>query len=257
MASYLDPAEILAVTIKKGEAKAANSLVGLTSLGFLGGAFISAGYLAYIRVAGAIPSDWSGLATLLGSAVFPIGLICILIGGGELITGNMMAVSAAWFAKKVTTLQLLRNWAVVTFANLLGALFVAYFFGHIVGLTEGAFLEKTVHLAETKIAVDFWQSFVSGIGCNWFVGMGLWLCYGAKDVTGKILGTWFPVMTFVLIGFQHVVANMFVIPAAIWAGGHFTWGDFIANAIPVYLGNMVGGATLVAGLYTIAYRPKQ
>lgn len=64
-------------------------------------------------------------------------------------------------------------------------------------------------------------------------------------------------MTFVLIGFQHVVANMFVIPAAIWAGGHFTWGDFIANAIPVYLGNMVGGATLVAGLYTIAYRPKQ
>ena len=90
------------------------------------------------------------------------------------------------------------------------------------------------------------------MGCNWLVCLAIWLSYGADDVTGKILGIWFPIMAFVAIGFQHVVANMFIIPAAIFAG-HFTWVDFIANIIPTFIGNMIGGAVFVGIIYFSSY----
>lgn len=176
------------------------------------------------------------------------------MAGGELITGNMMAVSTAWFAKKVSFRELLVNWVTITLANMVGALFVAYFFGHYLGLTSsGAYLNQVLSLAEHKVAATWLQAIISGIGCNWFVGLALWLCYGAKDAAGKLLGIWFPVMIFVAIGFQHSVANAFIIPAAIFEGG-VQWGDFFCNFIFVYLGNIIGGAIFVSGFYYLSYR---
>lgn len=90
-------------------------------LGFLGGAFISLGYLLYIRAVGTMPHEWGSFATLIGASLFPVGLVCILLGGGELITGNMMAVAIAWYDKKISFQQLLRNWAIVSVMNLVGA----------------------------------------------------------------------------------------------------------------------------------------
>ncbi|WP_239256980.1 formate/nitrite transporter family protein [Listeria ilorinensis] len=251
--AYYSPKEVTDITIKKGIEKANSSFLTLAILGFLGGAFISLGYLLYIRVAGTMPHEWGSFVTFIGACVFPVGLICILLGGGELITGNMMAVPIAWFDKKITFTQMIRNLAIVTITNMIGAMFVAFFFGHFVGLTEGDFLEKTLATAGAKIHDPFWVAFVSGIGCNWFVGIAVWLCYAAKDFTGKILGIWFPVMAFVAIGFQHVVANMFIIPAAIFAGA-YSWTDFWLNVIPVYLGNLVGGAVFVSLFYYLAYK---
>ena len=250
---YYSPKEIADISIQKGTEKANLAKLPLAVLGFLGGAFIALGYLAYIRVTGTMPQELGSLITFIGAAVFPIGLICILLGGGELLTGNMMAVSIAYFAKKIKLTQLISNWLLIAFFNLLGALFIAYFFGHFVGLAEGDFLEKTVHTAEAKIKDPFWVAFVSGIGCNWLVSIAVWLSYGAKDFAGKILAIWFPTMTFVLIGFQHVVANMFIIPAAIFAGA-LSWSQFLPNIIPVFLGNAVGGAVFVSFLYFLAYR---
>lgn len=112
---------------------------------------------------------------------------------------------------------------------------------------------KTVSIAEHKLDVTFAQAFFSGIGCNWLVAAAVWLSYGSEDMTGKILGIWFPTMTFVAIGFQHVVANMFVIPAAIFAG-HFTWIEYLHNFVPVFLGNAVGGSVFVALAYYQAYK---
>jgi formate transporter len=250
---YYSPKEIADISIQKGTEKAKLAKLPLAVLGFLGGAFIALGYLAYIRVTGTMPQEWGSLITFIGAAVFPIGLICILLGGGELLTGNMMAVSIAYFAKKVKLSQLISNWLLIAFFNLLGALFIAYFFGHFVGLAEGDFLAKTVHTAEAKIKDPFWVALVSGIGCNWLVSMAVWLSYGAKDFSGKILAIWFPTMTFVLIGFQHVVANMFIIPAAIFAGA-LSWSQFLPNIIPVFLGNAIGGAVFVSFIYFIAYK---
>jgi len=142
-------------------------------------------------------------------------------------------------------------------SNLLGAIFIAYFFGHIVGLTEtGPFLDKTVAIAQAKIDESFFKTLISAVGCNWLVCLAIWLSYGADDVTGKILGIWFPIMAFVAIGFQHVVANMFIIPAAIFAG-HFTWIDFLTNIVPTFIGNMIGGAVFVGLIYFSSYQSKQ
>ncbi|ERK60697.1 formate/nitrite transporter [Gemella bergeri ATCC 700627] len=254
--AYLEPQELYEYTSKKGVMKATGSLKYMLSLGFLGGAFIAVGYLAYLRVAGSIPHEWAGLGVLLGAAVFPIGLICILVGGGELITSNMMAVTLAFFNKKVSLKLLVKNLIIITLANLVGAVFVAYFLGHVTGLTEGVIFEKTLVTAEAKINSTFWQGIFSGIGCNWLVGMGAWLSFCAKDVSGKILGTWFPIMTFVAVGFQHVVANMFVIPAAMFGGANITFAQFAENMGVIFLGNFLGGAILVAGLYTLAYKKK-
>ena len=79
--------------------------------------------------------------------------------------------------------------------------------------------------------------------------MGTWLHFAAKNTTGRMLAIWFPVMIFVLNGFQHLVANMFVIPAGILAGANITWGQFFFNMIPVFLGNVVGGASFVGASY--------
>lgn len=250
-----NPQEIAQLTVEKGVSKV-NTPIGKESvLAFVGGAFISIGYLAYIRITGTLPAEWGGLSTFIGAGVFPIGLILILLGGGELLTGNMMVVSMSYINKKISFLDMLKNWGIVAFFNLIGALFVAYFFGHILGLTEGVVLEKTIAVAQAKVGDSFLIAFISGIGCNWLVGMSVWLCYGTKSFSGKILAIWFPVMVFVLIGFQHVVANFFIIPAAIFAGS-LSWMAFIQNIIPVFLGNAVGGSIFVSLFYSIAYVKK-
>ena len=248
------PDEIMSISIDYGAKKIKKPLLTKMILGFIGGAMISLGYLAYIRVVASVAHELGSLASLIGASVFPIGLIVILLGGGELITGNMMAVSIAFLDKKVNFVELLKNWLVITLANLVGAFFVAFVFGHLGGLTSsGVYLEELVTIAHTKMDATVLQRFISGIGCNWFVGLSLWLCYGAKDAAGKILGIWFPVMIFVAIGFQHSVANAFVLPAAIFEG-QATWLDFISNFIPVYGGNIIGGAIFVAGFYYWSYK---
>lgn len=254
MGATLSPRETLLAAADKGVAKTRASALTLSILGFLGGAFIAVGYLAYLRIVGSMPAEMTGLGKFIGAAVFPVGLVCILIGGGELITGNMMVVPVAWLRRRITLAALLRNWAWVSMSNLVGAMFVAWFFGHVTGLTKGHYAAITAQTAQAKVDDSFVQALVSGMGCNWLVCMGVWLCYAADSMPGKILGAWFPVMTFVVIGFQHVVANMFVIPAAIWGGAAIDWGQFGLNMVFVYAGNVLGGLLLVGMLYALAYK---
>ncbi|TLS48655.1 formate/nitrite transporter family protein [Paenibacillus antri] len=250
---FRTPEQIAAVTIAKGAKKAAMPLQEKLILGFLAGAFIALGYLLSIRVTAGLPSEWSALSTLIGASVFPIGLILTLLGGGELLTGNMMALPVAALARRIRPSQVGWNWLAITAGNFLGAIFVAYVFGHVVGLTEtGVFLEKTADVAAHKLEASFFAAFASGIGCNWLVALAVWLSYGARSDGAKLFVIWFPTMAFVAIGFQHVVANMFVIPAAIFAGTA-TWADFAANFVPVFLGNAAGGALFVATAYWHAY----
>lgn len=251
---YSKPEHIARITAEIGFKKAYYPLSKLLPLGFAAGAYISLGFLLAIRVSAGLPPTWSGLAGVAGAAVFPLGLIVTLAAGGELLTGNMMSVTMACLSGRVPFSRLAANWFWVTISNLAGALFVAYLFGHLVGLTEeGIYAARTFTLVHAKLEEPFLVAFLSGVGCNWLVAAAVWLAYGAKDGTGYIAGIWLPTMAFVAIGFQHVVANMFLIPAAIFAG-HATWGQYAANFIPVFLGNAVGGSLFVAGIYHLAYR---
>jgi formate transporter len=245
---------IAELAVDAGAKKATMNPFHALLLGFLGGAFISFGFLLDIRVIANLPQQWGSFSSLLGGAVFPVGLMLIIIAGGELLTGNMMVLPMAVLAKRATLAQLGKNWLLVLISNFIGAIFVAYFFGHIVGLTEtGPFLTKTVAIAEAKIDETFMKTLISAIGCNWLVCLGVWLAYGADDIGGKILAIWFPIMAFVAIGFQHVVANMFVIPAAIFAG-EVTWADYLSNFIPVVIGNAIGGGVFVALIYWTVHK---
>lgn len=248
------PEETLAFTIEMADKKIHKPLESKLILSFIGGAMISLGYLAYIRVAASMAEDWGSVASFLGACVFPIGLIVILLAGGELITGNMMVVFTGLLDKRVSWIELIKNWLIITFGNLIGALFVAFFFGKVTGLlTSGDFLAEAISLAHAKVNATPAQAFFSGIGCNWFVGLALWLCYAAKDAAGKILAIWFPVMTFVAIGFQHSVANAFLIPFGMMMG-EVTLTQFLGNFIFVYLGNIVGGAIFVALFYYKSFK---
>ena len=254
--AYSKPEKIMEITIENGMKKTKYAPLQTIILGFEAGAFIALGYLLFIRVTAPLPVNLQGLSSLIGASVFPIGLILTLLAGGELLTGNMMAVPLARMARRISTGQLLFNWFLVTVSNFIGAIFVAYIFGHLVGLTETApYLEKTIDIAQHKLDASFLQAFLSGIGCNWLVAAAVWLSYGAEDMSGKVLAIWFPTMTFVAVGFQHVVANMFVIPAAIFAG-HFTWSEYLTNFVPVFLGNAVGGTIFIAMAYYHAYKKK-
>jgi len=246
------PSRITELAIEAGTRKAHLPIRATLILGFLAGAFISLGFLLAIHVSTMIPAPWASFGNLLAAAVFPIGLILVILAGGELLTGNMMSLPLAMFAGRIRLWAVVRNWAWVTLANLLGALFVAYFFGHLLGLTEGPYLSKTLAGATSKVDADFLHAFVSGIGCNWLVCLAVWLSYASREMSGKILGIWFPIMAFVAIGFQHVVANMFLIPAAIFAG-YLSWWQLLDNLLAVFLGNAVGGAIFVGLAYYASY----
>lgn len=254
--AFYKPEEIKDIAINTGAAKANASLMKMLILGFFGGAFIALGFLLDIRIMGTMPAEWGSFGTFIGATMFPLGLILVLLAGADLITGNMMTVAMALFSRKIGFGKLVSNWIIITLANLVGALFVAYFFGHYVGLTEGAFAEKTMAVATSKVDASFMQIVVSGVGCNWLVCLAVWLCMGAQDFVGKILGIWFPVTAFVTIGFQHVVANMFVIPAGIFAGADVTWGDFFYNISGAFIGNVIGGVVFVGLAYFVAFKNK-
>ncbi len=215
-------------------------------LGIMAGAFIAIGYLAFVRVSGVLPKAWGSFGTFLGACLFPMGLLAITFVGGELVTGNMMVLTFGFLEKQVKFYELIKNWILVLLANCIGGALVAFFFGHVVGLTQGAFAAKTIAVASAKLADTPTMMIVSGVGCNMLVGMSIFFGAMSKDFIGKLIGVWFPIMIFVVCGFQHVVANAFILTAGALAGGGFTVAAMVQNILFVFIGNMIGGSLCLA-----------
>jgi formate/nitrite transporter len=109
-------------------------------------------------------------------------------------------------------------------------------------------------LAEAKIALPFGEAFFRGVLCNTLVCLAVWLCFAAHDVASKVLAIVFPISAFVALGFEHSVANIYLIPIAWLAGAEtITWAGFVGNLVPVTLGNIVGGGVFVAAVYWLIY----
>ena len=248
------PAQIALRIESGGVAKANMPALKTATLGVLAGAFISFGAMFYILVI--TGSDLGfGPGRLLGGVAFSLGLILVLIGGAELFTGNNLIVMA-WAERKVTTTQLLRNWGLVYVANFVGALGTVALFvlAGALDLNGGAVGQTAIRIAEAKIALDPMSAFFRGVLCNTLVCLAVWLCFAAREVTGKVLAIVFPISAFVALGFEHSVANMFLIPLGmIAAGTGIDIGAIVANLVPVTLGNIVGGSGLVALTYWLVY----
>lgn len=251
---FLSPEEIAGIWIQTGEKKGNLPIIKMFLLGIFAGIFIGFGANASVVVTQTLGRNVdSGLTKFFGAAVFPVGIMLVIMAGGELFTGNNL-MTLAVLDGKITLLRMFTNWSVVYLGNLVGSLVLAFMLAHsgLYGLESMA--ARSVEIATAKISMGFMQAFIRGILCNMLVVLACWMQAGSLDMTGKILSLWFPIMLFVLSGFEHSVANMFFIPMGKFIGANITWGQFwMNNIIPVTLGNIVGGSMIVPFIYHVCY----
>lgn len=278
------PVEMAAKAEGVGVKKANLALPQMFMLAVLAGAFIALGAIFCTTVLAGGSALPYGLNRLLGGTVFTVGLILVVVGGAELFTGNNL-ITIAWANGKITTMQLLRNWVVVYIGNFVGSIATAYimFLSRQYTFGKGAIGLTALNIGEAKTGfldaaltgssvVGFIQAVALGIFCNALVCLAVWMCFSARSTTDKILSIIPPIAAFVAAGFEHSVANMYFIPIGLFIKDfgdpkfftdigktaadfpHLTWGNFfLANLLPVTIGNIIGGAVMVGLVYWFIY----
>ena len=244
---FLTPEEVANATINASIKKASLDTTSCIWLGILAGIFIGLGGAGNILASQTLSNIDASLARLVGATVFPVGLMLVVICGAELFTGNNLMILAV-MNKKITLRELFRNWSLVYIANFIGStlLAVAIFYA---GTFNGDASNKVISIAQSKSTLTILEALIRGILCNMIVVLAVWMATAAQDIISKIFACWFPIMLFVLCGFEHSVANMFFIPMGMLLGANVTIGQLITNLIVVTIGNMIVGAILIPYMY--------
>jgi len=282
------PAKMVSLVGTAGVGKSKLSVFQLLIRGFMAGAYIAiGGALCTVCITGVSANLGAGISKLIGGAVFPVGLIAIVLTGMELFTGDCMIVPMAAMMKKITWGDVLRVWIWVYIGNLIGSLFYAYIMaaGPLVsGQMDGTLAVNGFGMTAVNIAVGktlaykavgtagMWSCFLKAIGCNFLVNIAILLAITADSVIGKFFGIWFPIMAFVSTGFEHCVANMYFLPTGkflidwhpelitkigkfLEANNGLGWGDiWLWNLIPVTIGNIIGGFLFIGVAYYLMFR---
>lgn len=251
--TYVKPAELIGTVIDAGASKVMLSTRDTLTRSIMGGALLSlaAAFAVTVSVTTGVP--------LLGAVLFPIGFIMLYLLGFDLLTGAFVLGPLAWLDKRpgVTIGGVLRNWGLVFVGNFVGAFTVALLMAIVVtygfSTAPNAVGEAIGHIGEGRTvgyaehgASGMLTLFIRGVLCNWMVGTGVVLSMIAKDVPGKIIAMWMPIMLFFFMGFEHSIVNMFLFPSGLLLGGDFTIMDYLIwNEIPTVLGNLVGGLVFV------------
>jgi len=264
------PKEVAQNYIATGLAKTKLPAVKMLLLGLLAGMFIAlAGVGASIA---SVSIQTASVAKLVGALVFPTGLAMVLIAGSELFTGNCLLVIPV-LQKEAKFSGMIKNWFFVYIGNFIGGVLVAALtvYGGTYSLFGGAAAAGVMNTAITKVGMTFSDALIRGVLCNFLVCIAVWMSFAAKDIVGKVAGMYLPIMLFVLSGYEHSIANMYYIPAGLFAKGYsvysaaadtidpakfnnLTWGNmFTKNIIPVTLGNIIGGVLLVGIVYWFVY----
>jgi formate/nitrite transporter len=266
----LMPPEIAQACESVGVRKAGMDAMSMAVLAGLAGAFIALGAMLFtVVMTGA--GGGLGPSRLLGGVAFSLGLVLVIVAGAELFTGNALVVMA-WASRKVSTRLLLRGWAIVYVGNFGGAVATALlvFVSRNWELGDDAVGGTALRIAVAKVQLDFPQAVALGILCNALVTLAVWLSLSARSLPGKVLAVVFPITAFVAAGFEHSIANMYFIPMGLFlkeerrvvqASGlqsselaDLGWGEFVVNnLVPVTIGNVIGGALLVGGVYWFVF----
>ncbi len=191
---------------------------------------------------------------LLGGLSFSLGLVLVTVAGAELFTGNNL-LAMAWADGCVSTRQVLRNWAVVCAANFAGAAGLAllvWLSGH-AALNDGNIGRAAIRIAMAKAQLPIAEAFFRGVLCNVLVCMAVWMAMAGRSVIDKAVAIVFPITAFVAAGFEHSIANMYLMPLAMLLGAPIGAADMARNLVPVIAGNLVGGSVLVALVYYVIY----
>lgn len=268
--------EVIEQNIQNGIKKTNITTKKLILLGIAAGFFIGIGAEASSLAMHGISNV--GLARTVAGAVFPIGLMLIVLLGGELFTGNCL-ISMAVYDKKAKLKGMIRNLIIVYISNFIGAALMAWMINNCgqLNFSDGGAGAFTIKVALGKVGIDPIQAIVSGILCNVLVCLAIFMAATAKDVAGKCIAIFFPIFVFVISGFEHCVANMYYIPAGIFAAQNslyaakatelygitaeqlsgLNFGTMFSNLIPVTIGNIIGGMVFVGLLYWYLYRKKE
>ncbi|ACZ18391.1 formate/nitrite transporter [Thermanaerovibrio acidaminovorans DSM 6589] len=266
---YKTPAELVQSCARMAEKKGAWAPVQMLVLGFMAGAYIAmAGFLYTVVTQDAARYVGTGIAKLLGGTVFPLGLILVVIAGGELFTGNCL-MPMGILVGCVPLGRVIKNWAWVFLSNMAGAVAVA-FLVHWSGLAEGEVGANALKIAAVKMSLPFGQAMVRGVLCNWLVALAVWMSMAADDVAGKISAIFFPIMGFVASGFEHNVANMYYMALGILVRregstltasslpadklSHVNLAGYVGNLLPVTLGNVLGAILFVVVTYFVVFK---
>ncbi len=246
-----------------GAKKANRRALDLWLLGGLAGAYISiAGIVSQVIGHDIAKFLGVGVTRLIMGSVFTLGLALVVLAGAELFTGNCLIVISV-LDKRISWGKLLRNWAIVWLANALGsALVVALTMGSGIGsMNGGAVGEFAASIAAGKLALPFATVFYKAILANWLVCLAVWVASAAKDVAGKVIGMYLPIMGFVAVNLEHSIANMFAVPFGLAQTGNLNLQTltqfFLRNLVPATLGNIVGGAILVGFLHWYLFSPSR
>lgn len=250
---YLDTTECTEAVVELGVKKVGYSETKTLLLGFMGGLFIAlaaAGNLIAGQTIG------GGLGKMVGATVFPVGLILVVLVGGSLFTGDCLAF-LSWFEGKTDFSKMIRNIGSVWIGNLLGSIFIAIIAYYGGTFSSPALASYSVNVATHKIHLGFIEAIASGFLCNILVALGVWFSFSAKDSFGKMMAIWFPVMLFILGGYQHVVANMFYLSIGkILSPESYTVFEMVKHFIPVTIGNFLSGAIFLPLVYRKLYLKK-
>ncbi len=253
------PREIAARIERAGVAKAQLPLQAMFVLALLAGAFIGLGAM-YCVVVRADASLGLAARQLLAGLAFALGLLLVIVAGAELFTGNNLLVMA-WADRRISGPQLLRNWLVVLAGNAVGAFGLAllvYWSGH-PAMHGGAIGAEYLRIAQAKTAQAPLQGFLLGVLCNALVCLAVWMAMAGRSVADKAVAVVFPVSAFVAAGFEHSIANLYLLPMAMLlqgADGGLAWGMVLRSLLPVLAGNLVGGSLLVGLVYHLVYHGK-
>lgn len=250
----IPPDRIARLVAKVGVRKVELSFLPTLTLGVLAGAFIALGSMFFTATITGSELGY-GPTRLLGGMAFSLGLVLVIIGGAELFTGNSLIVMA-WANRTITSRALLRNWSIVYAGNLIGASATALL-AHLSGTLDlhgGEVGQTAASIAQVKLSLDPVQAFIRGILCNILVCLAVWMCFAVQSASGKILAIILPVTAFVSLGFEHSIANMYLLPVAmLHMDGRVDVIALLANLVPVTAGNVIGGGVLVALVYWLVY----
>ncbi|MDR2368492.1 MAG: formate/nitrite transporter family protein [Deltaproteobacteria bacterium] len=264
MSAVKSSAEVIEAVCNVGLAKSKMTLVSNLILAFMAGAYIGFGALLAVKIAGGMPLEsWGSLQRLVFGGVFPCGLLLVLLAGADLFTGDCMFMPMGVAKHGVGMNKFFRILILAWIGNLIGSIVVAWLGSYTGLMSDKATATYAVSLANAKCVLPFWVAFVRAIFCNWLVCLAIYMALAAPDGVSKAVLLWPPITAFVALGFEHSVANMTFIPLGLFLGSApnyagdvaltASWyGVFIANLIPVTLGNFLGGSVFVGAAYYVA-----
>lgn len=251
------PAQTYEAAVALGAAKSQLPAWKVFILGIVAGAYIAVGALLALSVGGAVPGVKAanpGLQKLLfGLIGLPTGLTMVCVAGGELFTGNTALIPAAVMSGRAKLGGLMNNWLWSYVGNFVGSMLVVWLVSASASLS-GASAATSAAIATAKVGMSFGTAFLKGVLCNWLVCLAVYMQNGASDFIGKFAAILLPISAFVAMGFDHSVANMFLVPMGMKMGAAVTVREFLMkNLLPVTLGNVFAGVVLVAGIYSMAF----